>query len=87
MTDRRITLIIQGSETKAFLVLAEVSQGLPLLLILFLFYNLELLDLYQWPKENLLAIGFINDINILVYSWSTESNCQILEIDYTRYLA
>jgi len=47
MTDQRTTLIIQGTKTEAFLVLAGVPQGSPLLLVLFLFYNSELLDLYN----------------------------------------
>jgi len=75
MTDRRITLVIQDSETKAFLVLVGVSQGSSFLLILFLFYNSELLDLCQRPKEGLSAIDFADDINILVHSRSTENNC------------
>ena len=68
MTDRRMTLIIQGSETESFPVLAGVPQGSPLLPILFLFYNSELLDLCQQPKEGLSAIGFADDINMLAYS-------------------
>jgi len=86
MTNKKTTLVIQGSETKAFPVLAEVLQGLPLLLILFLFYNSELLDLCQRPKKGLLAIGFADNINMLIYSRTTESNYQILEIGYSRCL-
>jgi len=87
MTDRRTTLVIQGSETEAFLVLAGVLQGSPLSPILFLFYNSELLDLCQRPKEGLSAIGFADDVNMLAYSRSTESNCRILEAGHTRCLA
>ena len=86
ITNRRTTLVIQGSETKAFSVLAEVLQGLPLSPILFLFYNSELLDTCQYLKEGLLAVGFADDINLLVYNRLMESNCQILEIGYTRCL-
>ena len=81
-----MTLIIQGFETKAFLVLAEIPQELPFSLILFLFYNSELLDLCQRSKEGLSIIDFTNDVNILVYSRSIESNCRILEVSYIRYL-
>jgi len=86
MTDRRTTLVIQGSETEAFPVPAEVPQGLPLSPILFLFYNSELLNLCQRPKEGLSAISFTDNINILAYSRLTESNCHILEADYTKCL-
>ena len=54
--------------------------------ILFLFYNSELLDIYQCPKEGLSAVGFADDINMLVYSRLMKSNCQILEIEYARCL-
>lgn len=56
MTNRRTTLVIQGVETEAFSVPAGVPQGSPLSPILFLFYNSELLELCQRPKEGLLAI-------------------------------
>ena len=68
ITNRRTTLVIQGSETEAFPVPAGVPQGSPLSPILFLFYNSELLDLCQRPKEGLSAIGFADDINMLAYS-------------------
>ena len=45
ITNRRTTLVIQGSEIEAFLVLIEMSQGLPFSPILFLFYNSELLNI------------------------------------------
>jgi hypothetical protein len=86
MTDRRTTLVIQGSETEAFPVPAGVPQGSPLSPILFLFYNSELLDLCQRPKEGLSAIGFADDVNMLAYSRSTESNCRILEAGHARCL-
>jgi len=86
MTNKKTTLVIQGFETKAFLVLVEVPQGLPFSLILFLFYNSELLNLYQQPKEGLLAISFTDDINILAYNRLVKSNYRILEVNYTRYL-
>src|SRR6187402_1977695 len=63
-----------------------VPQGSPLSPILFLFYNSELLELCQRPKEGLLAIGFADDVNMLAYSSSTENNCQILEAGHSRCL-
>jgi hypothetical protein len=86
MTGRRTTLVIQGSETKAFPVPLGVPQGSPLSPILFLFYNSELLDLCQRPKEGLSAIGFADDVNMLAYGRSTESNCRILEAGHLRCL-
>jgi len=86
MTDKRTTLVIQGSKTKAFPVSVGVPQELLLSPILFLFYNSELLNLYQRPKEGLSVIGFADNVNMLVYSRLTESNCYILEVGYARCL-
>ena len=86
MTDRKTTLVIQGHETTAFPVPAGVPQGSPLSPILFLFYNSELLDLCQRPKEGLSAVGFADDVSMLAYSRSTESNCRILEAGHSRCL-
>jgi hypothetical protein len=86
MTGRQTTLVIYGAETKAFPVLTGVLQGSPLSPILFLFYNSELLDLCQRPKEGLSAVGFADDVNMLAFSRSTETNCRILEAGHTRCL-
>jgi hypothetical protein len=54
--------------------------------ILFLFYISELLKIYNWSKEGLSAIGFADDVNLLAYSQSTETNCQVLEEAHTKLL-
>jgi hypothetical protein len=54
--------------------------------ILFLFYTSELLEIYNWLKEELSAIEFVDDVNLLAYSQSTETNCQVLERAYTKLL-
>jgi hypothetical protein len=55
--------------------------------MLFLFYNSELLDLCQRPKEGLSTIDFADNINMLAYSRLTESNCRILEAGHSRCLS
>jgi hypothetical protein len=44
------------------------------LLILFLFYNVELLEIYNASRIRTFRIGFIDDVNILAYSHSIERN-------------
>ena len=53
-------------------------------LILFLFYTSKLLEICNRLKEGLLGIGFVDDVNLLAYSQSTETNCQILEGAHTK---
>jgi hypothetical protein len=79
MTDRSITLIVQGKESERLQVNAGVLQGSPLSLILFLFYNADLLDLCRNLAARTTAIGFVDNVNILVYSPTTKSNYKKLE--------
>jgi hypothetical protein len=66
---------------------AGVPQGSLLSPILFLFYNVELLEIYNRSRVRIARIGFVDDINILAYSPSIDSNCQQLERIYKRCLA
>ena len=56
-----------------------VPQGSLLSLILFLFYNAELLQLCSRTKEGMISIRFADDVNLLAYSTSTHLTCRHLE--------
>jgi hypothetical protein len=86
MTDRTTTLVVQGQESEPFPVEAGVPQGSTLSPILFLFYNAELLDICNQPRQRLSAVGFADDINILTYGLSTETNCRTIEQTHSRCL-
>ena len=86
MTDRTTTLVVQGQESEPFPVTAGVPQGSTLSPILFLFYNAELLDICNQPRQRLSAVGFADDVNILTYGRSTEINCHTLEHIHSRCL-
>lgn len=79
VTNRSTTLVIQGHETPPFRIAAGVPQGSPLSPILFLLYTAELHEICNRPKEGLSGMGFSDDLNLLVYSQSTEANCRKLE--------
>jgi hypothetical protein len=55
-----------------------LPQGSPLSPILFLLYNEELLRIANRPNLRVHSIGFIDDLNLLTYSKSTEQNCATL---------
>ena len=78
LTERKTRLSIYRQTTKY-----QVQMGIPqrsfLSFILYLFYNANLLEICNRPGTNTSAMGFIDDVNVLVYSTSTEENCKILE--------
>jgi hypothetical protein len=75
LSERTTTLLVNGKESEAFEVRAGVPQGSPLSPILFLLYNEELLRVSNQPSLGIHSVGFMDDLNILAYSRSTEQNC------------
>jgi Reverse transcriptase (RNA-dependent DNA polymerase) len=63
-----------------------VLQGSPLSLILFLFYNALLLKALNQLDLPLSLLGFADDINLLTYRETTESNCTNLETAHNQCL-
>ena len=75
LTDRRTTLLFNGAESEPFHTEAGLPQRSPLSPILYLLYNKELIRETNQPSRGVHSIGFMDDLNILVYSSSTETNC------------
>jgi hypothetical protein len=86
MTNRYTSLVVQGVESEKRRVNAGVPQGSPLSPVLFLFYNADLLDICHSPKARTTAVGFVDDVNILAYGPTTESNCRKLETIHQKCL-
>ena len=55
-----------------------ISQESLILLILYLFYNADLLESCESLRLRTSTTGFVDDVNILTYSESTEQNCKKL---------
>ena len=58
---------------------AEISQEFSVSSILYLFFNANLLDVCEQSKKKTTVIKFVDDVNVLTYSTSTEKNCRIFE--------
>ena len=67
MLNKKITLIFNDQKFRVFDILMRISQNLSLLSILFLFYNVKFLKIYNSIKVEISSLTFVNDINFLVY--------------------
>ena len=56
-----------------------ILQGSPVSPILFLFFNKDLVNFCTHSTRKVSGIRFVDNINILVVSKDTESNCRALE--------
>jgi predicted RNA binding protein with dsRBD fold (UPF0201 family) len=79
MQNKHITLIIDEQATLMNQVSVDISQDSFVSLILYLFYNANILEIFEISRYKIIVINFVNDINILVYDKSTTNNCRILE--------
>jgi hypothetical protein len=62
----------------------EIPQESPVSPILFLFFISDLLDIVDNEALQVSGNGFVDDINILIYSTLTERNCKVLEKIYYK---
>ena len=76
LTKRRAFIIINGRRSKIRTVHVDISQSLSVSLIFYFFFNVDLIDQCVRFKLKTNVIKFVNDVNILTYSKSTENNCK-----------
>ena len=79
LKNRNTTLIIEDYTIAKRKVNVNISQNSSFFLILYLFYNANLLKSCENIKLRFNIIKFVNDINILTYNESTKQNYKILE--------
>ncbi len=60
----------------------DIPQGFSVLFIFFLFFNAELFDTIETQGVKMFTVNFVNDINLLAYSKSTEKNCKTLTVTH-----
>jgi hypothetical protein len=79
MQDKKINLIVKARQTIMSNVNVDISQKSSMSLILYLFYNANLLKFLEQSSRKMIVIDFVNDINILIYNINTISNCRLLK--------
>ncbi len=80
----RIMITIDDYTMMKCSVNINISQDFLLSLILYLFYNANLLKACDDIKLRINFINFMNDINILIYKEFTKCNCRVLNEIYDR---
>ena len=79
LKNRNITLIIEEYTQTKRRVSVNISQNFSLFLILYLFYNANLLKTCENVKLRFNVTNFVNDINILTYNEFIKRNCDVLK--------
>jgi hypothetical protein len=79
LRDRTIILFINRTVIEQFAMQMSISQKSLISLILYLFYNADLLEMCARLDINTKFLRFANDVNILTYDKSIKENCRILK--------
>ena len=87
LKNKNITLIVENHTITKRKNNVNILQNLSFFLILYLFYNANLLKSYENVKLCFNVIKFVNDINILTYNKLTKRNCEMLKKHKTKSLS
>jgi hypothetical protein len=64
---------------ESFSIQIEISQNFSFFSILYLFYNVDLLKMYNKFDTNTRFFEYINNVNILIYKKNINENCRNFE--------
>jgi hypothetical protein len=79
MQNKRINFIVKAKQTIMNNVNVDISQQSLISLILYLFYNANLLKFFKQSLRKMIVIDFVNDINIFIFNINTINNCRLLK--------
>ena len=79
LTERKTSLVLGQWQSEMYRVTTGIPQGSPISPILFLFFNMELVELCARSPLKISGLGFMDDVNILTYGKTMEGNCWVLE--------
>ena len=86
LKNRNIILIIKTYMMTKRRISVNISQELLFFLMLYLFYNTNLLKSCKNVKLRFNLIEFVNNINILIYNESTKQNYEMFKKNKTKSL-
>ena len=89
LTNRVSIFFINDKTLEIFKVRTRILQEFSISSILYLFYNVDLLDINNRLEHKTNAFDFVDDINLLTFSQNTEENYKCLEqlhIECSRWI-
>ncbi len=84
LKDQRITITINDYTTMKCSMNIDISQDSSLSSILYLFYNVNLLEACDDIKLRTNFTNFVNNVNILTYKEFIKCNCRVFSEIYDR---
>ncbi|KAF4311312.1 reverse transcriptase [Botryosphaeria dothidea] len=81
LSERQTKLKLSDGAEACYGTPSGIPQGSPLSPMLYLFYNADLLE--TCAAQGVMVIGYIDDVNLLAVSSSTEENCRLLTEAHT----
>jgi hypothetical protein len=79
MKDKHISLTLNNATMTFRLIKTNISQKFFISSILYLFYNVNLLKIFEKSLKRVTIVSFVNDINFLIYDIFTKQNCRTLK--------
>ena len=86
LSNRSTSLTIGRRTSEIFTINTRIPQDSPILPIFFLFYNVLLIKEYAKSGLKVQVRGFMDNVHLMAYGKSIESNCNMLEKAYILYL-
>jgi hypothetical protein len=80
--DKHISLTFDNATMTFRLIKTNISQKSFISSIFYLFYNVDLLKIFEKSSRRIAIVNFVNDINFLIYDIYTKQNCQTLKRFY-----
>jgi hypothetical protein len=82
MKNKHISLTLNIAMMISRSIKINILQKFFIFLILYLFYNVDLLKVFQKSSRRVAIVNFVNDINFLTYDIFTKQNCRTLKHFY-----
>ncbi len=79
MKNKHISFSLKIATMTSRSIKTNISQKFFIFSIFYLFYNVDLLKIFEKSSRRVAVVNFVNDINLLTYNIFTKQNCRTLK--------